>query len=113
MAKAEKTIKKLTTIHIFGYGETQIIGGETINKKWDSEKIKSLDAFVSYIKSLKPKDKEDKDYHAIHVLMDSRVTFQAAEDRGNPKDNNSFTIEWQDLDLTTLNALIAELSALK
>jgi hypothetical protein len=103
------------TIHVFGYGETQIIGSGK-NGKVKSNDLTKLTDFVDYIKSLKPEELEDSDYHVIHIFNNSSIRYLG---KGNiisqsfPIQNTrNYTIKWDDLDLTTLNDLVDEIDSL-
>lgn len=97
-------MSKFSTIHVFGYGETQMIGSG-VNQKVKSADLTTLPAFVDYVKSKKPADLEESNYHVIHVFDGTRVDFGSAERK------KSFSIKWEDLDVTTLDALVTEIEA--
>lgn len=97
------------TVHVFGYGESQIIGTGA-NKKVASTSLPALAAFVDYVKTKKPAEVVLTDYHVIHVFNDMDVRY-LGKPTGTKTDVTTFTIKWADLDLTTLTALVTELSA--
>lgn len=69
---------KLNVIHIFGYGEAQIIS-DTLNFKAKISDFKKLQAFIDNVKSLKPAEVESKDYHAINIFSESKVSCVSKE----------------------------------
>lgn len=98
-------MSKFSTIHVFGYGETQIIGSD-LNFKTATTGLSKATAFVDYVKSQRPADVAEDDYHVIHVFHGNRVSYLSKE-RGN-----NFSINWADLDATTLDELSTELISL-
>lgn len=99
-------ITEFSTIHIFAYGEAQIIGKD-LNFKASVNSFTKLQAVITNIKSKKPEDKTDGDYHAINIFFSSDCRYM-----GKGKEN-SFSCKLTDLDETKLNALIAEFATLK
>ena len=97
---------KLNTIHIFGYGEAQIIS-DTLNYKAGVTKFTKLQAVIDDVKSKKPADVPVMDYHAINIFADSRVSYISKEKTG------TFSTEFALLNQASLNALIAEFQTLK
>lgn len=102
-------MQAFSTIHVFGYGETQIIGTGA-NKKVLSSTLTTLPAFVAYVKSKLPAGIVLTDYHVIHVFNNLDVRY-LGKPTGTKTDVTTFTIKWADVDLTTLTALAGELSA--
>lgn len=103
-----------TTIHIFAYGEAQIIS-ETVNFKTNITYFKKLQAVIDDVKSKKPADKTAGDYHAINIFGDMRADYNAKiPDGAKPKDENksSFSVKFADLDSKKIDALVAEFTAL-
>lgn len=103
-----------TVIHIFGYGEAQIIS-EKVNFKTDTNKFTKLKAVVDNIKSKKPQGVNEAEYHVINIMCDSRVDYISRME-GNAtsegENKNSFTIKASELDKSKLDALIAEFTVL-
>lgn len=102
------------TIHIFGYGEAQIIF-ETVNFKTGVDKFTKLQAVIDNVKSKKPADKTAGDYHAINIFGDLRADYNAkSSDGAKPKDEDksSFSVKFADLDSKKLDALVAEFTTL-
>jgi hypothetical protein len=96
----------MNTIHIFAYGEAQIIGKD-LNYKTDVSKFTKLQAVIDDVKSKKPADVVAKDYHAINIFNDMRVSYLSKE-----KDAN-FHFKFSEIDSVKLNALIQEFADLK
>ena len=99
-------ITEFSTIHIFAYGEAQIIGKD-LNFKASVNSFTKLQAVITDIKSKKPADKTDGDYHAINIFFSADCRYM-----GKAKEN-SFSCKIADLNETKLNALIAEFATLK
>jgi hypothetical protein len=68
---ADTTFK---TIHIFGYGEVQLIGGVN-DGKVKSTTLSSLTDLVDHIKTFKPETVVESDVHAIHIFEGGDVRF--------------------------------------
>ena len=99
-------ITEFNTIHIFAYGEAQIIGKD-LNYKAAISKFTKLQAVIDDIKSKKPADVAAGDYHAINIFYSINVRYM-----GKAKEN-SFSCNLSELNETKLNALIAEFASLK
>ena len=97
---------KLNVIHFFSYGENQIIS-DTLNFKANVSEFTKAQAVIDDIKSKRPVEVEVKDFHAINVFADSRVSYISKEKTG------SFDCKFSDLNKTKLDALVAEFQALK
>lgn len=103
MATTEKT---WSTIHIFGFGTTQLIGKD-LNKQVPSLALTTLNAVIENIYSLKPTDVvASTDFHAINLFNDMNASWlpKTKEDKG-------FRVEFKDLDITLIDVLVAELEA--
>jgi hypothetical protein len=99
---------QFSTIHIFGYGETQIIG-ETNNGKVPSSSLTTLVPFVDHVKTFLPESGVTlTDYHVIHIFdgMDVRYLGQGLEDRTV---QTSFSVGLNQIDQTLLTALVDEI----
>jgi len=96
------------TIHIFGFGDTQIIGKD---KKGTvkSNTLTKLTAFVNHVKSLKPTDVVVADYHVIHIFNGADVRYLGTTE--SKTDKVAYSIKMADIDQTILNELVAELEA--
>jgi len=101
------------TIHIFGYGETQLISS-TVNFKAKTADLTKVQAVITDVKAKKPADKTASEHHAINIFGGGNVSFQAklAEGVKQKDDNSSFVVKESDLSATKVNALVAELTAL-
>jgi hypothetical protein len=104
-------MKQFSTIHIFGYGETQIIG-ETNNGKILSSSLTTLVPFVDHIKTFLPESGVTlTDYHVIHIFEGSDVRYLGVgtEDR---KEETSFSVKYDQIDITLLDTLVNEVISL-
>jgi len=97
------------TIHIFGFGDTQIIK-QDLNKSVKSADLTTLAAFVDSIKAQKPEDVTEADYHVIHIFNEGSVRYLGAGN-ATPNTNTSFAVEWANVDATLLDALVADIEA--
>lgn len=100
---------KLSTLHIFGYGEVQVIGkdGDThVNKKAPSIEMASKDAVVNNIYNFKPQNNlSPNEYHAVNIFENSLAVYQ-------PKQSfKEWRVQWTDLDKAAIDALVAEVLA--
>jgi hypothetical protein len=101
--------KKWSTIHIFGYGETQLIG-ENLNKKVETTALNKVQALITAIFALKPTDSEitTSEYHSITILNGMFISWQSKE-KGNFRINYSEVTEKLITDLVTeLEAFVVE-----
>jgi len=92
------------TIHIFGYGETQI-NSEELSVKVATDTLTTVTPLVEAIYAAKPVDNTApiSPFHAINIFGYTDVRWVV--------EDNSFTVE-NDAELVPLiNALIAELQA--
>ena len=99
-------IKEFSTIHIFAYGEAQIIGKD-LNFKASVNSFTKLADVIADINTKKPADKTAGDYHAINIFHSSDCRYM-----GKSKEN-SFSCKLSDLNEVKLNALIDEFATLK
>lgn len=108
MAKQQATTTPTwNTIHIFGYGETQVIS-DTTNKKVPSADVTSLQAVVDDVYSHKPADSNaGTEYHAINIFKDLFADYL-------PKgiDEKSFRVPYAELNSALLEALVVEVDAI-
>ena len=101
-----KTTTTWSTLHIFGYGETQLIGTD-FNKKVPSSVLTTLQAVVDNVYSFKPVDNPaTTDYHAINIFNDMFADWQT-------KDSSvkGWRTEYSELDTTLIDALVTEIVA--
>jgi len=104
-------MKQFSTIHIFGYGETQIIGNDN-NEKIQSSELISLTAFVDHVKTFLPSTGVTlTNYHVIHIFEGSDVRYLGVgtEDR---KEETSFSVKYDQINLTLLDTLVNEVISL-
>lgn len=101
---ATTTITSWSTLHIFGYGETQLIGKD-FNKKFPSSVLTLLQAVVDNVYSFKPVDNSaTKEYHAINIFNDMFSDWQTTQ-----QGVEGWRTEYAKLDATLIDALIAEI----
>lgn len=93
------------TLHIFGYGETQLIGDD-FNKKVSSSDLTKLQAVVDNVWSTKPSGSDaSQSYHAINIFNDLFADWQ-------PNSGSGFRTQYADLDKVEIDALVDEINAL-
>lgn len=93
-----------STLHIFGYGETQVIS-ENSNKKVSSDSLTAKQAVVDNVYSKKPQDSDaSADVHAVNIFHGMFADFQ-------PKTGKGFRVKYEDLDAAAIDALVAEVAA--
>jgi hypothetical protein len=103
---ANTTTTSWSTLHIFGYGETQLIGAD-FNKKVPSSVLTTLQAVVDNIYSFKPVDNPaTTDYHAINIFNTLFADWQTKE-----QEIKGWRTEYSQLNVTLINALIEEIVA--
>ncbi len=94
------------TIHIFGYGETQIIG-EDINKKVLSSSLTKAIQVVSMVYDTKPQDVVCSiDYNVVTIYNGMYSDFQP-----KPKGEKGFTTDYLFLSQSLINGLVSEIEA--
>lgn len=104
-------MKQFSTIHIFGYGETQIIG-ETNNGKVPSLSLTTLVPFVDHVKTFLPESGVTlTDYHVIHIFEGSDVRYLGVgtEDR---KEETSFSVKYDQINTVILDTFVNEVISL-
>lgn len=90
-----------STIHIFGYGETQLIKKD-YNEKAPTADLSSVAPVVANVYSKKPTDSQAKsDYHAVNIFHNLFADFQ-------PKEGKGFRVKWDDLDKSKIDALVSQ-----
>jgi hypothetical protein len=95
------------TIHLFSFGNNQIINVEE-NNSVSSEQLTKLTPFIDYIKTLAPSKVVITDYDVIHIFNEDTVRYMG-EPTENRDDKTSFIIQWKKFDKTTLNELVNEI----
>jgi hypothetical protein len=89
------------TLHIFGYGETQVIT-ETENKKVATDSIVGVQLVVDDIYSKKPSDNPaTTDYTTINILNDIFASY--SDEQGN-----SFRVDYSELNAALIDAVVLE-----
>ena len=95
-----------STLHIFGYGETQLIGTD-FNKKVPSTALTTLAAVVANVYSFKPEgNTAPEEYHAINIFNHMFADWQA-----KGQGIEGWRTEYSDLDAEAIDALVAEVEA--
>ena len=99
-------MKNFNTIHIFGYGETQLISSDS-NKKVATSILTKVKAVIDNVYSKKPADNNaGTDYHAINIFEGMFSDWQPKE----PK-VEGFRTPFAELDATLIQALVDEVLA--
>jgi len=91
------------TLHIFGYGECQVIT-DTENKKVPTSDCPSAQDVVDMIYALKPADNNaGTDYRAINIFNDMFADYQSPE--------GTFRVDYAELDSALIEQLVSEIEA--
>lgn len=89
------------TLHIFGYGETQVIT-ETENKKVPTDSIVGVQALVDDLYSKKPADNPaTSEYRTITILNDMFADYSDEE-------GNHFRVDYSELNAALIDAVVLE-----
>jgi hypothetical protein len=99
---------KFNTIHVFGFGDVQLIGEKKGTVTADS--LTKLTAFIDHVKTFKPEEVVAADHHVIHIFSGRDVRY-LGKGTENKKDETSFSVNLSELDATILEEFIAELEA--
>jgi hypothetical protein len=95
-----------STLHIFGYGETQLIGKDS-NKKVPTSALTKVQAVVDNVYSFKPEGSTaTEEYHAINIFNDMFADWQTKE-----QGVEGWRTEYAKLDAEAIAALVAEIEA--
>lgn len=101
----ETTEIKWSTIHIFGYGETQLIGKD-LNKKVKTSELTTVQAVIDNVYSLKPEDNlATTEYHSINIFNDMFSDWATKD-----KETKGWRTQYSLLDATLIDALITEIT---
>lgn len=93
-----------STLHIFGYGETQLIGNN-FNYKTSTSNLAAASAVVADVYSKKPADSDaSADYHAVNIFNDMFADYQ-------PNSGSGFRVKYAELNQVLIDALIEEILA--
>ena len=107
ITKTIDNVVEYNTIHIFGYGETQLIGKD-LNSKVETSLLTLADAVVSNVFSKKPTDNTSTiDFHSINIFNNLFADFTSKE-----KGAKSFRVEYNELDTDLLTSFVNEVIAL-
>ena len=98
------------TIHIFSYGEIQLIG-EEVNGKVNTRLVKSLTSLVDHIKTFRPRNVEESDFHVIHIFNDLGVRYLGQGNLPSNETKKSYAVELDLLDLKLLLDVVEETKA--
>jgi hypothetical protein len=94
------------TIHIFGYGETQIIGKD-LNKKVPTSVLNTVQAVVDNVYSFKPEgNSATEEYHAVNIFNTMFADWQTKQ-----QGVEGWRVQYADLDSAAIEALAAEIVA--
>ncbi len=89
------------TLHIFGYGECQVIT-DTENKKVATDSIVGVQAVVDDLYSKKPADNPaTSDYRVISIFNDMFADY--SDELGN-----NFRVDYSELNAALIDALVTE-----
>ena len=93
-----------STLHIFGYGESQLIG-DNFNYKTSTSNLASAPAVVADVYSNKPAGSDaSADYHAVNIFNDMFADYQ-------PNSGSGFRVQYAELNQVLIDALIEEILA--
>jgi hypothetical protein len=96
--------QQYNTVHIFGYGETQIIG-EGYNKKTATSGLTKVQAVVDNVWSKKPADSTASEtYRAINIFNGMFSDYQ-------PNTGDGYRTPFDELDATLIQELVDEVYA--
>lgn len=102
---AEET-KTWNTLHIFGYGEVQLIGKD-LNKKVATTALTKVQAVVDNVYSFKPEgNTATEEYHAINIFNDMFADWQTKQ-----IDVKGWRTQYAELNAVAIEELVAEIEA--
>jgi len=102
---AEET-KTYNTLHIFGYGEVQVIGKD-LDKKVATSELTKVQAVVDNVYSFKPEESTaTEEYHAINIFNDMFANWQTKQ-----QGVEGWRVEYAELDAVAIEELVAEVIA--
>jgi hypothetical protein len=106
--KQRNEIASWSSIHIYGYGETQLLGRNT-NIKVQNEKVKSIASFVEHLVTMQQKGANIsmENIHVINISNNSFIDFRPRNEK-----NIHQRFEWSDKISTHLIELIKEIETL-
>lgn len=95
-----------STLHIFGYGETQLIG-DGFNKKVPTSALTKAQAVIDNVYSFKPEGNPATEaYHAINTFNELFSDWQTSE-----PNVEGWRVQWDELNKTAIDELVAEIEA--
>jgi hypothetical protein len=94
-----------STLHIFGYGETQLIG-DKVNFKTATSNLAAAQPVVDDVYSHKPVDSDaSSSYHAVNIFNGMFADFQ-------PNSGTGFRVQYSELNQVLIDALVEEIVAM-
>jgi hypothetical protein len=94
-----------STLHIFGYGETQLIG-DKVNFKTATSNLLAAQPVVDDVYSHKPEGSDaSASYHAVNIFNGMFADFQ-------PNSGTGFRVQYSELNQILIDALVEEIVAL-
>jgi hypothetical protein len=94
-----------STLHIFGYGECQVIG-DNFNYKVPTSSCTTAQAVIDNVYAQKPQGSTASyDYHAINIFNNLFADWQ-------PNSGDGFRVQYDQLSAVEINALVDEIIAL-
>jgi hypothetical protein len=95
-----------STLHIFGYGETQLIGKD-LNKKVPTSVLTTVQAVIDNVYSFKPEgNTATEQYHAINIFKDMFADWQTSQ-----QGVKGWRVQFAELNQSAIDALVAEVIA--
>lgn len=89
------------TLHIFGYGESQVIT-DTENKKAPNEYLADVQSVIDMVYALKPADSPaTANYRNINIFNDMFADYF-------DNDGNNFRVDYSELNADLIDALVQE-----
>jgi hypothetical protein len=105
-SEATTTSTQWSTLHIFGYGETQLIGND-FNKKVPTSALISVLAVIDDVYSFKPEgNTATKEYHAINIFNDMFADWQTSQ-----QGVEGWRVNYSELNNVAIDAVVAEIIA--
>ena len=105
-------MKSWSTIHIFGYGESQIIGqgddDKGFSNKVPTSSLTTVTPFLTDLFTHKPADNNSvqTEYHVVHIFHDNEVRFIS-----KTEGVEGFSVKIDLLNQVVLQALVDELAS--
>jgi len=104
-------MKSWSTIHIFGYGESQIIGqgddDKGFSNKVPTSTLTKVSPFIDDLFTHQPQGNQSvkTEYHVVHIFHGNEVRFAS-----KTKDVEGFSVKIDQLNQTILQELVDELA---